>query len=306
MKVIKKCFPYFAVVICAFITSYSVRAFINKSGLLTSGVTGICLIISRYIGMFYYNTSLTDLLHNPEQMNLVNTLTSSLYFAINIPLIFLSFKKLGKRFATLSTLYIIANTVFIKFLPNNIMNIFNIEEGGLANALFAGVCSGIAISLALNVGGSTGGLEIIATYFSRKKQISIGKILMVVNAFIIILGGFILREWTPILYTLVLVFVSGRVVDTLHRFTNKIVIIVITDFDKEISKEISCQTHYSCTAWKSYGGYSGNEKITLMTVVPESKSNLIIQIIKNIDPNSFITTLDSNSVHGNFYIEPLK
>ncbi len=303
----KKVFPYIAIVFCAFLTSYSIRSFINHSGLLTSGVSGICLVISRFFAILYYNTNLNDLLANAKQMDLVNTLTSVLFFIINIPLVYLAFKKIGKRFATLSSIYIIANTLFIKFLPNSILDIFSLNANDtLSHALFAGVFSGVATSLALNIGGSTAGLEIIGTYFSRKKQISIGKILMFVNTIIIITGGIFLKEWTPILYTLVLVFVNGRVVDSLHRATRKMIITVISEEYKEISEQVSTKTNYSCTIGKVLGGYTGKDKYNIMIVVPENKVDLIIDIVHKIDEHAFITSSDTNNVYGNFYIEPLK
>lgn len=306
MKYIKIVLPYICVILSAFLAAYSVRAFINTAGLLTSGLTGICLIISRYVGMLYYDTNLADLLNNLSQMDFVNTLTSILFFTINIPLVILAFKKLGKRFATLSTVYIIANTLFITFLPNSIMNLFALNDGGLSNAIFAGVCSGIAVSLALNMGGSTAGLEIVATYYSRKKQISLGKILIIINTVIILTGGIFFQEWTSMLYTLILVFVSGKIVDEMHRLTRKIVIYIISDEYAKITKEISEQTKYNCTVSKSVGGYSGNDKYSIITVVPENKTDLIINIVNNLDEKAFIITMDSKNVHGNFYIEPLK
>ncbi len=306
-KMFKEIFPYFVTILAAFLNSYSIRAFINGSGLLTSGMSGVSLIISRYVGIIRYQTNLKDLLQNVEQMNFVNLLTSLIFFAINIPLVYLAFSKLGKRFAILSTVYIFANTFMIRLLPNSIMNFFELgNDGGLSNAIFGGVFSGLAISLTLNVGGSSAGMEILGTYYSRRKQVSIGKFLMVVNAAIITLGGIILAEWTPILYTLILVFVSGKTVDTLHRFTRKIVINIITENYEPITNEMTNKTKYSCTIWKSLGGFTKKEKYTIMTVVPESKVEQIVSLVKSLDPHCFITTFESTSVYGNFYIEPLK
>lgn len=306
-KNIKRIIPYIAVIFSAFLFSYSVRAFINNAELLTGGFSGIALIIARYIGMIYYDIDLSTLLNDLEKMNLVNTLTSALFFCFNIPLIILAFKKLGKQFAILSTIYIVCNTIFIRVLPNEIMNIFNLgANNDIAYALFAGVLSGTAIGIALKVGGSTGGMEIIGTYYSRKKQVSIGKVSTIMNAITIILGGIIFQKWTPILYTLVLVFVSGRIVDTLHRFTNKTIINAITKEYEIITKEISTFTHYNSTVFEAKGGYTNELKYMIMIVVPEAKVGLIVDLIRKCDPNAFITTAEGENVYGNFYIEPLK
>ncbi len=308
IKYFKIVLPYVAIILSAFLCSYSVRAFINKAGLLTGGVSGISLIISRYIGMWVYNLdSLSELLGDPNRMNLVNTLTSLLYFSFNIPLIVLAFRKLGKRFAILSTLYIVLNSLFIRLLPNEIMNVFDLgDNNAIAYALFAGVLNGCAIGLALNVGGSTGGMEIIGTYYSRKKQVSIGKFSSIVNACIITLGGIIFKEWTLILFTLVLVFVSGRVVDALHRFTNKIIINIVTTHYDGITEAISKNTHYNSTVLLARGGYTKEHRSMIMVVVPEQKVGQIIDIVQSIDKDAFITTTESNAVYGNFYVEPLK
>ena len=149
--------------------------FVNSEGsnLLTSGMSGLALIISRYV--------LPDLGVTLD----VNLMFSILYVVFNIPLFFIAYKNIGKIFAILTFSNVILTSVVISSINPEIWSFLKVDTmEDITIALFAGIFTGLAIGLALKGNFSTGGTDILSLSLSIKKGVSFGKYQMIFNGLI--------------------------------------------------------------------------------------------------------------------------
>ena len=120
------------------------------------------------------------------------TLQSIFYLAINIPLILVSFKNIGKEFTITTLLNVVLTSVFIDVIPDSWVVIFDIDQEFVARALFAGIMTGLSSGSAYLIGSSTGGIDLIAFAIAEKKSTTSGKYSLFINATIIITTSWLL------------------------------------------------------------------------------------------------------------------
>ena len=173
--------------ISAFIFAYGFRAFISPTiecvrvwweasgspggtipttidALISGGASGISQAVIKFIEMF----------PNVNLLEYEKTLVSVLYFVINIPILLLSWFKISKQFTIFTLINVGFVSLFNQVIPDSaIYNVVNIYYDPLARSIFAGITTGVSSGLALMVGTSSGGVDVISLYISEKKSTSV-------------------------------------------------------------------------------------------------------------------------------------
>ena len=157
-----------AVVIAAFLQAFVIQSFIRPSDLLSSGFTGVAILIekitSTYLG-FSFSVSLGMLV-------------------LNIPVAIICYKSISPRFTFFSLLEVCLASLFL-----NILEFPQIFDDLLLNIIFGGFTYGLLTVLALKGNASTGGTDFIALYISNKKGKSIWEYVFMFNTMILIIFG---------------------------------------------------------------------------------------------------------------------
>ena len=252
--------------------------FINPSGLYVGGVTGISQLVSRII------YSILGI-----KINL-----GLLIWSINVPLLLLAYKFIGKRF-TYHTLYTVTFlTICLNVIPEKTFSedvLLNIVVGGMIYALGSGTI--------LKYGGSTGGLDILSQYLSMKKQGSFGQYSFYVNCIIITIAGF-LQGWEIALYTILLMFVQMQMVDRIHTPHKSYTVFIVTTKQDEVIQTLQARLGRGITIINAEGAYTHTNRSLLMMVVSSYELYIALQLLNEVDPHSFTNVLQSSQVQGNF------
>lgn len=309
-------------VISAFLYTYGFRAFTAplstpvSEHLISGGASGLAQALVRFINLFMA-------VENPA---LSMTLQSVFYFMVNAPLLIFAYFKIGKKFTFYTLLNVGLVSLFTNFLPDDIFTIVDFSEQVLARPLFAGIVTAISIILAFSAGGSTGGADIIAFYVSNKKSSSFGKFSMIIN--VIVVGLYVSltiidfslhpnktgdlefkkassEVVTMALYTFVYYYVSGKVVDVFH-VRNKKEEIQIYSNNASLPTILIHAFPHTCTIIDGKGAYSGAPIKIIHMVLSNAEVKNAISLIKEVDPNAFVTVYDVHQVYGAFYIKPVK
>lgn len=321
---------FFLEAISAFIFAYGFRAFIAPSlgcaiqwtgnesltaanVLISGGASGISQAIIRFIEMF-------------PGVNLAayeTTMISVLYFVINIPLFLLAWFKISKQFSIFTLINVLFVSLFNQIIPDSwIYNVLNIYSDHLARAIFGGITTGLSSGLALMVGTSSGGVDIISMYLSEKKSSSVGPYSIIANCITVtcfVLFSIVGMNSNPAfhegidadsivtmaLYTLVYFFVSGKVIDLLNTKNKKQELQIFTTNENLPIVLIRAFPH-SCTVVESKGAYTGKRNLMVYMVISRSEKKKAISLIKNVDKLAFVTVLDLHQVYGRFYIKPIE
>ncbi|WEV70212.1 YitT family protein [Lactobacillus sp. ESL0785] len=221
--------------------------------------------------------------------------TSTMYFALNVPLFLLGWFKIGHKF----TVFTIITVVLGSFMMH-VVNPISMHIDPLVCAIFGGMVNGLGTGFALKNGISTGGIDIIGIVIRQKTGASYGKVNILINLIIIAAAGFAFG-WSRALYSALTIFINGRVIDAVYTQHQKLQVIIVTEQPQVIIDGIQEKMHRGITIFHDVeGAYSHNEKTVLITVIDRYDMYDILQIIKKSDPYAFMSVSEVERVYGRF------
>ena len=249
--------------------SYSLAwaAFLIPYQITTGGTTGIGAII-------YYATGF------PIQWS---------YFLINAVLMTFAIKILGPKFS-IKTTYAIFMLTFFLWLFQKIVN----GPDGIPPQM-----CGLGLGVVFNCNGSTGGTDIIAAIINKYRDVTLGRMIMACDVVIISSCYFIFHDWRRVIFGFVTLFVIGFVLDYIVNSARQSVQFLI--FSKEYEKiadRITKETHRGVTVLDGTGWYSKGHVKVLVVLAYKRQSVEIFRLVKDIDPNAFISQSSVIGVYG--------
>lgn len=252
--------------------------------LYTGGIPGI--------GQLLKNIIFTD-----EQNAQYGSVFLGLFvFVGNIPILILGWFGVSKRFTIYSIVSVVIQATILGFIPMVDMGIDDI----FVLAVMGGLLIGIGVGGALKYGTSTGGLDIVAQYYSLRHGTSVGLVSLVLNVFIAIVGAFVFGSASVAAYTIIRIIVSTIVTDKIHTAYHFLQVEIITDNPEQLSKLILEEVYRGVTLSKVQGAYSKKEKTMVMVVISSYELSKLRKLIKDFDPNAFMITQPVKSIQGNF------
>ena len=232
------------------------------------------------------------------------------YALLNVLLLVAGFLFLGKAFG-FKTIYVIALSSFLfwllpKYFPG--LEVRDPELSKLMVALIGGVMESVGIGVILLRGGSTGGTDIVAMILNKYWPISPGKVYLYSDVFIVASlllipaeqgGGLVNMIYA---YVVMLTFSFG--VDyVLLGNKSSVQLLVFSKKYQEIADHIIYDVQRGVTALQSVGWYSQQESKVLLIILRKYQMNEVINEIKRIDKDAFVSVSSANSVYGEGFEE---
>ena len=271
-------------IIGVFLYVLAMNMFISPANLYTGGVTGIAqLIIAFSSSAFGIQLSLGGLI-----------------FLLNVPLLYLAWRSIGKRFAVLSILTVVLQSIILELVPMG-----KFSDDILLNAVFGGVLIGVGVGMILKIGAPTGGTDIVSQYISMKFNGSFGKYSFGINAVIILLAG-ITQGWETALYTIISIYITSVVVDRIHTIHQNLTLYIVTSKEDEMIDAIQKQLYRGITVLEGRGAYTKNNKSVLMIVLSSYELYEALAVIKMVDDHAFTNVVRSEMVQGHFVRKEIK
>lgn len=249
--------------------------FAANSGFPVAGISGVALIFYHLFGL-------------P-----IGTMT----IVLNIPIIILCYKVLGKNFLLRSL-----KTMLIQWpLMDFIAPMLPVYEGDrLLSAICAGVFAGLGYAIIYLRNTSTGGADfIIMSVRALKPHLSIGKITFVTDLVIVVTGGLIFGDIDSIIYGLILTYILTVVVDkVMYGIDAGKMALIVTDKGPEVAKRIDEMTARGCTFLKAEGSFSRDDKLVVMCACSNKEMYNVQRAVKEEDEKAFLIMMESNEVRG--------
>lgn len=272
-----------AVILSALLQTYVIQAFIRPANLLSSGFTGLAILIERITSLYGYSFS-----------------TSLGMLVLNIPVAILCSKSISMRFTCFSMIQVFLSSLFLKIL--HFEPLFN---DILLDVLFGGFLYGIAILIALRGNASTGGTDFIALYVSNKTGRSIWEYVFAGNVVILCVFGYMFG-WIYAGYSILFQFVSTKTISAFHHRYERVTLQITTTQADAIIKEYIKQYRHGISRIDAIGGYSHSKMYLLHTVVSSYEVNDIVRMMRDIDSHVIVNMLKTENFFGGFYREPIK
>lgn len=262
----------------SFLTAVSLNFFLIEANVYANGFAGAAQLLSSIFRDFIG----------------VDIGTGIFLLLLNIPVFILGWFKVGKGFTIYSGISVLFSTMFLEFMP-----VIALSDDIILNAVFGGVVGGAGVGISLKIGASTGGMDIIAMWLSKLNDQPVGRYFLILNTMIIIIAG-VLYEPENALYTLVALYVTTRVIDTIHTRHVKLTAMIITQKAEDMQEAIHRQFIRGITILPAQGAYTKVEKKMLYLVLNRYEMYDLEKIIKEVDPNAFTNVVQTSAIFGHF------
>lgn len=213
---------------------------------------------------------------------------------LNIPFLYIGYKQIGQSFALATLFSVLSLAGWLNFfhpIPEVTHDVF------LA-AVFGGIVLGIGVGLIIRYGGSLDGTEIVAIIFDKRTGFSVGEIVMFFNIFILSTAGFVF-SWDKAMYSLVAYFIAFKVIDvTIEGLDESKGVMIVSDKADEIAEVLMARLGRGVTILHGQGGYSGEQKHVLYSVITRLEIAKLKSIIETIDDSAFVTIHEVHDVLG--------
>ena len=271
-KFIKLGKDYLFMTLGCFIYAFAVNYFYVSNHLAEGGVTGIALII-------YY---------------LFKTPVGITYFVVNIPLLILGWKMLGKDFI-IKTLY---GTVMMSVALGLTEGMNGATSDTILASLYGGFLGGIGLGLIFLCGGSTGGTDIVARIMSKYRGIPVGKAMLILDVIVLSAVAFLFGK-EVLMYTLIAAVVLTKTIDFVQEGMDKAKAVTIISKKSDLLKEeLMKETERGVTILNGMGAYTDSNLDIIYCVVSKYQIIKVKRIVKEIDPHAFLTITDVSEVLG--------
>lgn len=220
------------------------------------------------------------------------------YFLLNVPLLILGYVHIGKKFIVYTIYSVIVSSLFFDMIP--IQPIWT--EDVMLNAVFGAIISGIGAAVILRLGGSVGGLDILSRVIAKYFNITIGKFGLIFSACIVLVSALIFDVQSA-MYTVISLFVGTKTYDAILSIAEKSTVLIITNHGDEISSTLNQLFNRGVTSWKALGVYSDAERSVLLCVIVNIEWSELIRVVKEVDSESFVTSLPTRKTFGNFHVD---
>ncbi len=273
-KILRLLQDYGMITIGALIVAANVPLFLTPNNVISTGITGIGML-AHYLWRW------------PIGM---------VTLAINVPLLLAGIRWGGGwRFFTRTIYAVLVLTIGIDVLSHVLPPI---QTEPLLYTLFGGLLDGVGIGLVLRGSGTTGGTDIVAQLLSRYRGIPFGNVFIITNS-AILLSAAIVVGIVPVLYALIVNYISGRVVDTVQEGAGYArAALIISRQSQAISEAIFTQLGRGVTILEARGGYTQISQPALYVVVTRSQVTLLKRLISEIDPRAFVVVSEAHEVLG--------
>lgn len=225
--------------------------------------------------------------------------------ALNVPVILLCFKTLGRTFFLRSLCTMAVSTILLDF----VFPLLPVYHGDmLMAALFAGALSGAGLALIYAQDSSTGGTDFVILSLRKKMpHLSIGTISLVTDGAVILLGGLAFGRIDAVLQGIVMTAVSTTIIDKItYRFTAGQMVIIITNQGDAIARRIGEQVERGVTAVDAVGTYTGAARQMLLCACSRAEAYRIRSIAYTEDRNALVTFCPFEAAYGLGFQEPPK
>ena len=263
-------------------------AFMLPYQITTGGATGICALI-------YYVTGIEI------QVS---------YFIINAILMGFALKILGPKFSIKTIFAILVLTFFLWFFQRLLEGddgklplLLGPGQDFMACVVGAGLL-GFGIGIVFCNNGSTGGTDIIAWIINKYKDVTLGRMIMYCDIVIISSCYFIFHDWRRVLFGFCVLFIMSIVIDyVVNSARQSVQFLIFSRKHDEIAEGISTQINRGVTLLDGKGWYSKQDIKVVVVLAKKSQSLDIFRLVKDIDPNAFISQSNVVGVYGEGFVK---
>ena len=269
-----------------FIAAAALNLFIVPLSLYTGGLLGLCQLIrtllQTYLGMNFGTYDIAGIL----------------YFLLNIPLLIVGYRNLGRGLAVRTIICTVSYSFFYSVIP---IPTQPIVDDYLTACLLGGILTGLGSGIVLTCGGSGGGLDVVGLVMSKRDHtFTVGKFSLGFN---VVLYTVILILFDPevAIYSVIYNFSNSMILDRMHQQNVNVQALIFTREDEHVLADFIIQKlGRSVTYWNGVGAYTTDNVHVLCVCLSKYEIEELLPMVHEADPHAFLTVQEGVRVFGNF------
>lgn len=256
--------------------SIGVVGFLVPGKLVTGGGVGVSLLVEYSVGIPLQYTNL----------------------AINIVLLLVAYKVLGFRFLIKTIYGVLMLTLLLSLCKLYIKEGF-VENETLMAGVIGGLLMGTGIGLVFSSGGSTGGMDIVIAVITKYKKVSFGRLMLIFDCCIISSSYLISHNYKIIVASIIVLAVTSYTIDmVINGYRRSIQLLIFSSRYDQIATAINTELKRGCTVIDGVGWYTQKSVKILIVVTKRTEADDLYRLIRNVDPNAFISESSVKNVYG--------
>ncbi len=276
-----------AAVVGELISAAALNLFIVPLHLYTGGAMGVCQLIrtllQTHMGLDFGPYDIAGIL----------------YFLVNIPILLLGYKDLGRGLVVKTIICTVTYSLFYSIIP---IPSAPIVDDYLTACLLGGILTGVGSGIVLTCGCSSGGLDVIGLCLSKRgSSFTVGKFSLTFNVFLYT-ACLILFSPEVAIYSVIYNFFTSMVLDRMHQQNVNVMALIFTKEDESIlGRFIIDELGRSVTFWTGTGAYTGEGVHVLCVCLSKYEIEELLHAVRSIDPHAFVMVQEGTRVFGNFH-----
>lgn len=272
-------------VFSTFCYALGVNFFVVPMNLYSSGLLGMCQVIRTVLVKALGLSATVDF-------------SGILYLLINIPILLLAWRSMGKGFLMRTLICTVSSSLFLSILHAPATPIL---EERLASCVVGGIICGFSLGITLTCGCSSGGLDVIGLWLTKKgSSFTVGRFSMSFNVVLYFICAMLFDIQTVVYSVIYMVFVSLFLDRTHQQSISDQVLIFTKDEDPELPRNIMTRLGRGLTYWEGKGAYTGSNLRVLCVCVSKFEEAELKEIVYELDPHAFFIVQEGVRIEGNF------
>lgn len=269
---------YSMILVGAFIMASGFVFFITPYRIVPGGVYGISIVLHHMLG----------------------TPVGLVALIFDIPLTLLGIRILGPRFGVKTVVGFILTAGFVDLLTYLWGELPLVEDDALLSSIFGGLLIGLGLGLIFKAKATSGGSDIVAMIISKYTRLPLGQLMIAVDSAIVLVGLIVFQDWKIPLYSLIVIFITGRVIDiVLQGISYDKTLFIISEKPYELRNKIINDLNRGGTFIQGKGMYNEKDRTIIYTVVNRREMAMLQDFVHQIDPGAFMTVINANEILGN-------
>ena len=278
MKYKTEILNYIFIMIGSLVMAFGVVAFLSPNHIATGGTAGLAIVLH----------------------SVFNLPTGVIMALINVPLLLVSLKYLGKKFAIKTIVCIAFIVVFVDALAQG-AHLPNLSTNLMLATLYGGVTIGAGLGLIFKGGASAGGGTILAKIIAANSSIKTSTVVLLLDAVVVASAGIVFKSVELALWSLISIYVASKVIDTIlvGAQNQKIVHISSSKNLTELSNLIVENMGISGTIVKGNDLGATEYKDIIFIMIDKSRLNTLKQLVAAYDSKVKMIVMEASEVLGN-------
>ncbi len=277
LNIKREVFNYLYIVFGSFALALGIVGLLQPNSIATGGTAGLAIILH----------------------SVLNMPTGLVMALINVPLLLLGWKHLGRAFALKSVICIALISAFIDILAE-VIQLPALSSSLILATLYGGVCVGIGLGFIFKGGGSAGGGTILAKIITSKFDLKTSSVILTLDVIVVCSAGIVFQNVELALWSMISIYFAARLMDTIltGKKNEKIVHISSLKNLDALSKNITETLGVTGTIVSGSDLLISEKKDIIFIVVEKNRINVLKNLVYQFDPKARMILMEASEMLG--------